>query len=100
MAIECEKCMNEQRIIVLEKDSERNSKQHKEFYDAVKNGAVQQMKNETVYNQIFSTLSDIKSDINELKSTPKRRWDTLIGALITTIVGIMVGVALKGGLGG
>jgi hypothetical protein len=75
---------------------ERNSEQHKDFYEELKSNAIAQAKSETIYSQIFSTLSDIRADINEFKSTPKRRWDSLIGAIIVGVVGIMLGTFFGG----
>ena len=37
------------------------------------------------------TISEIKEDVNELKSKPGKRWEGLVTAFLAAIVGIIVG---------
>lgn len=97
MALDCDRCPMEPRIIGLESDKERNSAQHKEFYDLFKQTAVAQGKSDTVQGQILSTLADIKVDITQIKDKPSKRWDSIIAAVIAAVVAFVVGYALKGG---
>ena len=39
-------------------------------------------------------LEEIKATIKDITSTPKRRYETVIGAIITTLVGGIIGYCL------
>lgn len=95
---DCEKCLNEQRIMALESDSVRNSAQHKEFYSRFEQSAVNHAITETNYGTIISTLSEIKADVSELKNKPNKRWESIIGAGIGAVVSALVTMLIvKGG---
>jgi uncharacterized protein YcfJ len=45
-------------------------------------------------------LTDIKSDVKDLKEKPVKRWDTVTTFIITAIVGGIIGIALSKVFGG
>lgn len=94
---DCERCPMEPRVLALEDDKNRNSAQHKEFYDQFKQIAVAQGKSDTVQAQILTTLARIETDIATIKEKPSKRWDSIIAAIISAVVAFVVGYALKGG---
>lgn len=87
----------EYRIKRLEDDSERNSAQHREFYNAFKELEKQNTRTEERYNTILTTMSETKTAVEELKSKPAKRWDAIIAAAITGIVSFVIGLLLRGG---
>lgn len=67
----------EARIISLEKDADRNSKQHSEFYAKFTAIAVAEGKRDTTLGQMSVTLQEIKDDVKSLKDKPTRRWELI-----------------------
>jgi len=88
---ECEKCINESRISALEKDGERNSTQHREFYNNFKDIAVKQEVSDNTMQNMFSVLSEIKNDVKELKEKPVKKWDNISTYTLTAIIGTILG---------
>ena len=43
---------------------------------------------------IESTVQEIKTDVKELKAVPGSKWEALVKAAVTAIVGALVGFAL------
>ena len=41
-------------------------------------------------------LSSLSADVEELKEKPRRRWDAIVAAAISAIVGLLVGRLAKG----
>lgn len=41
-------------------------------------------------------LSSLSRDVEELKEKPRRRWDAIVAAAISAIVGLLVGWLAKG----
>lgn len=39
-------------------------------------------------------ISEIKEDVNELKGKPGKRWEVVVTAFLTTIVGLIIGAYL------
>lgn len=89
--MDCENCIYKSRIEALEKDMERNSNQHREFYNKFNSLDVQN----AVTNEKFSTLIDkldslcIKMDV--MTNEPKRKWNSVVDTSIKTVVGALVG---------
>ena len=42
----------------------------------------------------METLVSIKSDVAELKSKPGKRWESIVGALISALVGGLIAFGL------
>lgn len=88
----------EYRVRALELDSGRNQVAHKEFYDRF-----EKMKSEAAvvavqYANIMEKLGKLESAVDELKGRPARRWDALVAALLSAVVGVAVGLLIKGGV--
>jgi hypothetical protein len=47
------------------------------------------------YEQILKTLEELKTDINELKDKPSKRWDLVITGLISAAVAYFASVFIK-----
>lgn len=48
----------------------------------------------TKQDTIESTVQEIKTDVKELKAVPGSKWEALVKAVLTAIVGALVGFAL------
>ena len=44
----------------------------------------------SVYSQIIAQLATMSADINALKEKPNKRWETVITAIITGVVGFLL----------
>jgi hypothetical protein len=94
----CEECGMEQRIIALEKDAERNSTQHGEFYKRICALENSQTRTDVQYNTIMEKIEKMSATLEELKNAPAKNWNTVVSAIISGIVGIIVGIIAKGGI--
>lgn len=93
----CEECKNEQRISALEKDVERNSNQHREFYNSFKELEKRDAVTGERYGTILSTMAEMKTAIEDMKAKPGKRWESVIAAVITGVVAFVLGLVLRGG---
>lgn len=48
----------------------------------------------TKQETIEANISEIKDDVKSLKAIPGGKWETLVKAVVTAIVGVLVGFAL------
>ena len=86
----CELCRNEERIRVLELDGERNQATHKEFFGRLEKLSRQNAVTDERYQQILTGLSEVKSDVRDLKEKPARRWENLVGMVLQwAVLGIL-----------
>ncbi len=102
---DCEKnCVLAARVDRLEEDirSEKESRQkaHKEFYERIRdlesNQAVSKEKLETIENKI----DGLDGKMDTLLSKPGKRWEAVVAAVISAVVGgLIVFVMTKIGLG-
>ncbi len=47
------------------------------------------------YEQILKTLEELKTDINELKDKPNKRWDLIVTGLISAAVAYFASLFVK-----
>lgn len=92
----CDNCINEQRIIELEKCAEINRTQHQKFFDRHESIAVTEGETRVRYEAILNTMAEIKADIAILKDKPTKKYDTIITAIIVAIVSAIIGYFIKG----
>lgn len=84
----------EYRVRRLEEEQERNLGDHKDFYARIEKVDVAQARIDTQYASIMATLGKVEAAIEELKSKPARRWDTIITSVITGVVGFLIAFVL------
>lgn len=98
----CDTCINEQRILALEEDKNRNSEQHKEFYGQLKDFAIDGGRKEERENArdrqlttMMQMISELKASVTEIQNRPIQQvnkvWDNLLGKGIDFIVIAVVG---------
>lgn len=95
MPMLCEDCKFEQRILALEKDSERNQTTHKEFYDKLESLNVNDATSDVKYGNILMAIGKLEAQMAELLAKPAKRWDGIVMAAITAIIGIVIGYLVR-----
>lgn len=99
MADECRatSCPYETIIEELKRDAERNSEQHREFYNKFNVQATAIAISEERYQNLLNamarleaSISNIGNSLEEIKQKPSKRWDsvvtTALGCVVTAIV--------------
>lgn len=75
-------------LIQLRKEVREHEKRIAEME---KNYSVQEYQ----YKTIMETLTEMKRDIIDLKSTPSKRWDLIVTGIISSILAFITSVILK-----
>lgn len=80
----------------LEDEKKERSRSHEKIYNRL--GALERGMTAvtTQYSQIIAQLATMSADINALKEKPNKRWETVITAIITGVVGFLLGQAWNG----
>ena len=93
-------CMNEHRIKILEDDlrdlRERNSKDHKEFYNRIEATEKDMVESQGDRKRITRQLEEININVKSLMQRPGKRYDTIVTGIITSVIGILIGFILNG----
>lgn len=92
----CDECMMEGRIVALEEDGKRNQTAHREFYNRFEDIKVETAVNNATMMTINTTLSEIRTDVKELKDKPAKRYDAIGTYILTTVIGAALGFLLNG----
>ena len=98
---ECEnKCISEHRIKQIEDDlkqlRERNSTDHKEFYNRIEDVEKDMVESQGDRKHINEKLDKIDVNVESLMQKPAKRYDTVVTGIITAVVGALVGFLLSG----
>ena len=74
----------------LEDEKKERSRSHEKIYNRL--GALERGMTAvtTQYSQIIAQLATMSADINALKEKPNKRWETVITAIITGVVGFLL----------
>ena len=93
-------CANEHRIRSLEEDfrdfKERNSRDHKEFYNRIENVEKDMVESQGDRKHITQQLEEINGNVKALMQKPGKRYETIITGIITAVIGVLVGFILNG----
>lgn len=92
---ECVTCTHEAEIRELQKDAERNSKQHKEFYSEISIIKQGMAVSDERYSNILSMMNEVKTGVFDLKEKPSKRYDSIITHSITAIISSVIGIILS-----
>ena len=98
---ECEnRCVNEHRFKQIEDDlkqlREKNSADHKEFYNRIENVEKDMVESQGDRKHINEKLDKIDVNVEALMQKPVKRYDTVVTCIITTLIGAIVGFLLSG----
>ena len=100
--MECEnrKCVNEHRFEQIENDlrelREKNSTDHKEFYNRIESTEKSTVESVSDRKHINEKLDKIDVNVEALMQKPAKRYDTVVTCIITTLIGAIVGFLLSG----
>ena len=100
--MECEnrKCVNEHRFEQIENDlrelREKNSTDHKEFYNRIESTEKSMVESVSDRKHINEKLDKIDVNVESLMQKPAKRYDTVVTCIITTLIGAIVGFLLSG----
>lgn len=93
-------CVNEHRIKNLEEDlrdfKERNSKDHKEFYNRLEDVEKDMVSSKSDREHINAKLDEIRTDVKSLTEKPAKRYEMIVTSILTAIIGALVGFILSG----
>ena len=100
---ECEnKCVNEHRFNQIEADlkelREKNSSDHKEFYNRIESTEKAMVESMSDRKHINEKLDKIDVNVESLMQKPAKRYDTIATSIITAIVGALIGFLLSGAI--
>ena len=98
---ECEnRCVNEHRFKQIEDDlkqlREKNSADHKEFYNRIENVEKDMVESQGDRKHINEKLDKIDVNVESLMQKPAKRYDAAVTGIITAIIGALVGFLLSG----
>ena len=98
---ECEnKCINEHRFKQIEDDlkqkKEKNSEDHKEFYNRIEKTEKDMVESTSDRKHINEKLDKIDVNVETLMQKPAKRYDTVVTGIITAVIGALVGFLLSG----
>ena len=94
------KCINEHRFTQIENDirelKEKNSKDHKEFYDRIEKNEKDMVESIGDRKHINEKLDKIDVNVETLMQKPAKRYESIIVALLTALASGFVGYLLAG----
>ena len=98
---ECEnKCVNEHRFHQIEADlkelREKNSADHKEFYNRIESTEKAMVESMSDRKHINEKLDKIDVNVESLMQKPVKRYDTVVTSIITAVVDALIGLLLSG----
>ena len=98
---ECEnKCVNEHRFKQIEDDlkqlREKNSMDHKEFYNRIESTEKAMVESMSDRKHINEKVDKIDVNVEALMQKPVKRYDTVVTSIITAVVGALIGFLLSG----
>ena len=89
-------CPMANRIKTIEDD---NKRAHKEFYEKFDRVNEHIVRTDERYNKLREDNTEIKESIKEnteaikaIQEKPGKRWETLVGTIISAVIGIVIGV--------
>ena len=85
---DCENCKYEETIKSIKTDI-------RDLFSKFNSSAIDQTSMQQDIKHIILTINEIKSKIDVLTSAPSKRWEAIVIAGITAIIGVAVGYAFK-----
>ena len=100
----CDECKHESRLSTIEKDMERNSAQHKDFYQMLKETEVEQARSEVVLEQILASIRELQKDVGKLTNKDGEAWsgvkrkvmDVAVAVFFTAVFAGVLKIAVVG----
>lgn len=89
----CSDCIYESIIEELKRDADRNSDQHREFYNKFNEQDKAIAISDERYTNLLQSMNRLENSINnisicltDLKDKPAKRWDNVVTTIISCIV--------------
>jgi len=92
----CLKCINEQIISALQEDCKKNSIEHKEVFDRLREIELQSRDFTKDIGNLTAMLGRIEATVNLLAAKPAKRWESVIASLISAAVGALFAYIVYG----
>ena len=93
-------CINEHRFRQIEDDfrelKDKNSRDHKEFYDRIEKNEKDMVASESDRKHINAKLDKIDINVETLMQKPAKRYENVIISVLTALAGALVGFILNG----
>ncbi len=93
-------CINEQRIIALEKNLEeskqKNSLDHRKFFERIEQSEKSMIESQSDRHNIRNKLEEISDDVKTIMQTPAKRYETIIASILTGVIGAVIGFIISG----
>lgn len=93
-------CPIASRVQTIEED---NRRAHKEFYEKFERINEHMVRTDERYDKLREDNAEIKESIKEnteaikaIQEKPGKRWDAMVAAIISAVVGVIVGIAASG----
>lgn len=87
-------CVSIARVEALERaveaEKEARSRAHEKIYDRLGELERGMATVTTQYGNIIDRLASMSADLNTLKDRPSKRWETIVTAIITGVVGFLL----------
>ena len=96
--MECEnrKCVNEHRFEQIENDlrelREKNSTDHKEFYNRIESTEKSMVESVSDRKHINEKLDKIDGNVEALMQKPVKRYDSIVTVIITAVISAIFGI--------
>jgi len=103
--MDCEKCINEQRLLVIEDSLKKNSETHEKFYNNFENlrttNAVREERDKSIdksLSMIIESQGELKAIVTEMQNRPLKQvdkiWDKVIDKVVTFVFMAVIGYVL------
>ena len=93
-------CANEHRFKQIEDDlkqlREKNSADHKEFYNRLEADGKAMVESREDRKHINEKLDKIDVNVESLMQKPAKRYETIVTSVLTAIIGALAGFILSG----
>lgn len=89
-------CPMEPRIAALESVNNRSSDTHREIFRRLNEVERENAVSAAQYKTITDTLAEIKATVDMLAAKPGKRWESLVGYVLSALVGAFLLWAASG----
>lgn len=93
--------MNEHRFKRIEEDlkelQDKNSRDHKEFYKRIEDTEKDMVESRGDRKHMKDKLDKIDSNVEALIQKPGKRWESVVGYVLSALVGAFIAYLLNGG---
>lgn len=80
-------CPLEPRVEALEKSNDQHSNTHREIFRRLNDVERDNAVSAAQYKTITDTLGEIKATVDALAAKPGKRWETLVGCVLSALAG-------------